>query len=82
MTSVSSRALPFIVMAILAGTIGLEAAYDIDIDLESYLPLLVAVGIGGAAKSAITKAAQARSTIPSNIEDKIKEEIRKIIPKQ
>ena len=63
MTSKSSKTLPFIVLGIVVVTIVAEQAYGINIDLESYLPLLVAIGIGGAAKSAITRAATAKTEV-------------------
>lgn len=79
MTAKSSRTLPFIVLGILACTLIAEQVYMIEIDLESYLPLLVAIGIGGAAKSAITRAATAKSEV-----DKLKlaETIKELLKKE
>ena len=55
-----------------------ESFYDVDIDLEAYLPLLVAIGIGGAAKSAIQKAAKAKNELNQEIKDTIKTEVQKL----
>ena len=79
MTSNSSRTLPFIVLSIVVVTLVIEEVYDTNIDLESYLPLLIAIGIGGAAKSAITKAAQAKNEIEKL---KLVEEIKELLEKQ
>ncbi len=80
-TSKSSKTLPFIVLGILAVTLLAESYYDTDIDLESYLPLLVAIGIGGAAKSAIQKAAKAKNKLNQEIKDAIKTEVQNLKPK-
>ena len=80
MTSASSKAIPFVVIAIVVGSIGVEVIWDTEVDLESFLPLLVPLGITGAAKSAIESAAKARKALPKNIEDIIREEIKNKIP--
>lgn len=78
MTAKSSRILPFIVLGIVIVTLAAEEVYDTQIDLESYLPLLVAIGIGGAAKSAITKAAVAKSEVDKlKLVDEIKTQLKK-----
>ncbi len=78
MTAKSSRLLPFIVLGILVGTLITEQVYNIEINLQDYLPLLVAIGIGGAAKSAITKAAQAKAEVDKlKIVETIKEQLEK-----
>lgn len=77
-TSKSSKTLPFIVLGILAVTLLAESFYDVEIDLEAYLPLLVAIGIGGAAKSAIQKAAKAKNELNQEMKDTIKAEVKKL----
>ena len=78
MTAKSSRLLPFIVLGILVGTLITEQVYNIEINLQDYLPLLVAIGIGGAAKSAITRAAQAKAEVDKlKIVETIKEQLEK-----
>lgn len=78
MTAKSSRTLPFIVLAIVVTTLIAEEVYAINIDLEAYLPLLVAIGIGGAAKSAITNAAVAKSEVDKlKLVETIKEQLKK-----
>ena len=82
MTSNSSKAIPFVVISIVVLTISAEVYYDTEIDLEAFLPLLVPLGIGGAAKAAIENAAQARKALPKNSEDIIREEIKKNLPEK
>lgn len=78
MTAKSSRTIPFIVLGIVVATLIVEEVYDRDIDLEAYLPLLVALGIAGAAKSAITKAAVAKSELDKlKLVDEIKTQLKK-----
>ena len=79
MTAKSSRTIPFIVLGIVVVTLVAEEAFNMKINLEDYLPLLVALGIGGAAKSAIVKAAGAKSELDKlkiydNVKKKLKEE--------
>ena len=78
-TSKSSKTLPFIVLGILVATLLAESFYETEIDLESYLPLLVAVGIGGAAKSAITRAARAKNEVTEEIKKNVIDEVVKKI---
>ena len=78
MTKKSSRAIPFVVLAIVIVTIVVEETQNTKIDLESYLPLLVPLGVAGAAKSAITRAATAKSEIDKlKLVDEIKTQLKK-----
>lgn len=78
MTAKSSRTLPFIVLGILVVTLIMEEVFTVDIKLEEYLPLLVAIGVGGAAKSAITRAATAKSEVDKlKLVETIKEQLKK-----
>ena len=79
-TSKSSKTLPFIVLGILVATLLAESYYETEIDLEAYLPLLVAIGVGGAAKSAIQKAAKAKNAMTDDMKKIVKEEVQKVIP--
>jgi len=79
--SSKSKSLPFIVLAIVALSLAAEVYYEIEIDLAQVMPVLIAIGIGGAAKKAIEKAAEARKAIPANFEELIKKEIAKVLPK-
>lgn len=80
MTSASSKAIPFVVLAIVIGTLTAEVYFSTEINLEAYLPLLIPLGLGGAGKAVFEKAIEARKALPKNIEDIIKEEIRKNLP--
>lgn len=67
MTKTSSRVIPFIVIAIVVAALWYEAENPGQrIDIESYMPILVALGVGGAAKSAIQRAADAHKGITSH----------------
>ena len=78
MTAKSSRIIPFVVLGIVVATLIAEEALEMKIDLESYLPLLVPLGVAGAAKSAITKAAVAKSELDKlKLVDEIKTQLRK-----
>ena len=79
MTAKSSRTLPFIVLGIVVVTLVAEEVLDTKIDLESYLPLLIAIGIGGAAKSAITKAAAVKTEVEKvKLVETIKEHVGEV----
>lgn len=80
MTKASSRALPYLTLAILVVILFLEAFADKQIDLETYMPLLIALGIGGAAKSAIERAAKAKSAMPEELSSALKTEMAKLKP--
>ena len=75
MASNSSKALPFLVLIIAVGALGYEAYSGEALDLDAYVPILTAIGIGGAAKSAITKAAAVKKIMPAEI----KAELEKIV---
>lgn len=77
-TKNSSRTLPFIVLGILVATLLAESFYETEIDLEAYLPLLVAVGVGGAAKSAITRAAKAKNEMTEETKKYIDQAVKRL----
>ena len=66
MTKASSRVIPFIVIAIVGLALLYEAETGKRVDIEAYMPVLVALGVGGAAKSAIQRAADAHKGITSS----------------
>ena len=78
MASNSSKAIPYLVLAIIACTIIAEGSLEIDIDLEVYIPVLAAMGVSGAALSAVKSAATARKLIPKDIQDLIRTEALKL----
>ena len=82
MTSTSSKSLPFIVLGIVFTLFVAEAWYDIDIDVEQFTPVLVAIGVGGAAKAAVEKAGAVRKAIPDNIKQIIRDEVDGVIGKR
>lgn len=79
MASKSSKAIPFFVLFIVGGIILMEAVSGVKIDLEAYMPVLVALGLGGAAKSTITRVVEARKNVSPDVEAQIKKEVDKII---
>ena len=74
--------IPFIVMAIAVTAFAVEAAYDIELDLEALIPILAPMGVAGAAKSAIENASALRKALPENVEEIIRDEVGKIVPKR
>ena len=80
MASTLSRLIPLAVLGIVALSIFAEVQYGVKINLESFLPLLVPLGIGGLGKSIFDQAVAARKALPSDIEDLIKSEIAKALP--
>ena len=78
MTSTSSKFLPFFATLIVLGALATEAFYGVDVNLETAIPFLMAIGLGGAGLKAVERAAQARKEIPKDIQDLIKSEIAKI----
>ena len=51
-----NHSLPFIVIAVAVIMVVCEGILKVEIDVEAIMPLLVAIGIGGAAKKAVEKA--------------------------
>ena len=82
MTSVSSKALPYLALVIVALSLFGEAWYDIEIDLETALPFLIALGVTGGALKAGERASKARASLPSPIKEIIDAELKKIKEKQ
>ncbi len=79
MASASSKSIPFIVLVIAVAAIGWEHYSGMEDVLESLLPILASMGVAGAAKSAIAKAAEVRKTIPKELENTIIKELEKKI---
>ena len=82
MTSTSSKLIPFIVIAIAVGAFSVEAAYDVELDLDALIPILVPMGVAGAAKSAIENASALRKALPENIEKIVRDEVGRVVPKR
>lgn len=78
MTSKSSKSLPFLVLAIVIGSLFAESYFSIDIDLETFMPLLIPLGVTGAGLAAVKAAATARKQIPADIEALIKSKIEEL----
>lgn len=75
MTSASSKALPYIAALIVVGSLWAEVHYGVPIDLETAIPFLIAIGLGGAGLKAVERASNARKQLPSDLEKVIKERI-------
>lgn len=71
-----NHSLPFIVLFIVGASIAIEAYTGTPIHLEQYMPVLIALGIGGAAKTAITRAAAVRKQLPADIGAQIRAAVR------
>ena len=63
MTSLTTKSIPFLVILLVAGTLAGEYACGCAIDLETYMPLLVAMGIGGIPLTIIKKSIEAKKAI-------------------
>ena len=79
MVSKSSKPLPYIVLFIVIAALGYEAYSGTSVDIEAYIPLLIAMGIGGAGLEAVRSAAKAKKAIPSEVESRIKTELKQKI---
>ena len=73
MTSNSSKALPYMTLIILVATLGVETYLQTDIDLETYLPFLMAIGLGGAGLKAVREETKAKKMLPQEIKTIIEE---------
>lgn len=73
MTSKSSKALPYLAALILIGSLWAEVHYGVSIDLQTAMPFLMAIGLGGAGLKAMERASNARKQLPSDLEKLIKE---------
>lgn len=78
MTSASSKALPYIAALIIVGSLWAEVHYGAPIDLETAMPFLIAIGLGGAGLKAVERASNARKLLPSELEKIIKERINEV----
>ena len=78
MTSNSSKSIPFLVLAIVIAAIVAEGLLEIKVDLETYIPILAPMGVGGAALASVKAAAVARKQIPADIEALIKAKLDEI----
>ena len=78
MVSKSSKSLPFLVLAIVVLALGYEAYTGTAVDIESYIPVLIALGIGGASLEAVRSAARAKQAVPADLKSQIKKELAKI----
>jgi len=81
MTKAYNQALPFIVLAVVGAALYAEVAFEIVIDFEAYIPVLTAIGVGGAAIKVAEKAGAMRKVLPGDMEKLIKDEIAKLKPK-
>lgn len=82
MASKSSKAIPFVVLAIAFGSIIGEVALGLPQGTllnESTLALLAPMGVSGAALSAIKRAAETRAKIPKEIERALIEKIERTV---
>lgn len=78
--SPTSKSIPFIVLAIVGLTLVAETYYEIEIDVEAFVPVLTAMGVGGAAIKIVQDASASKKAIPENVKDLVKDEIGKMIP--
>lgn len=72
-----NHSLPFIVLALAVGMVAYEGYTDTELDVETLMPLLIAVGVGGAVKKTVEKAFAAKASLPSSVKEQIRDEVRK-----
>ena len=73
MASNSSKAIPYLVLLIVVATISAEVYLDTEIDLESYLPLLIPLGIGGAVIKSVQVASRVKDGLDvTDLKSKVK----------
>jgi len=77
----TSTIMPFLVLAIVLGSIVIEQMYDIEINIEDFAIILAPLGVAGAAKAAIQKAGQVKANIPSNLKNIIDHEVNEVLRK-
>ena len=63
MSSLTTKAIPFLVILLVSGTLAFETACECDIDLESYLPLMIAMGLSGIPYTLVKKSIEAKKAI-------------------
>ena len=73
MTSLTTKAIPFLVILLVAGTLAVETSCECEIDLESYMPLLTAMGLAGVPYTVVKRAIDAKKAIDT---EKFKNEIK------
>ena len=66
------------VLTLTFAAISVEGYYDIEIDLEPYMPLLITMGIGGSAIKIAKQVNEAKQKIPQEIQSSIREEVSKL----
>jgi len=77
----TTKLMPIIVLAIVIISLVAETAYNIEINLDEYMPILVALGVAGAAKVAIERAGQVKTKMPQNIKNLIDHETKEVLRK-
>lgn len=73
MSSKTTKTIPFLVILLVAGVLAGENACDCNIDLESYMPLLTAMGLGGIPLTIVKRAIDAKKAIDT---EKFKKSIK------
>ena len=77
-----NHSLPFIVIAVAVIMVVCEGIFPIELDIQTIMPLLVAIGIGGAAKKAVEKAFAAKDALPESFKNAVKAEVEKLSSKE
>ena len=72
-----NHSLPFIVIALAVGMVAYEGYTDTELDVETLMPLLIAVGLGGAVKKTVEKAFAAKAALPQAAKEGIRAETNK-----
>ena len=73
-----NHSLPFIVIAVAVGMVAYEGYAGVEIDVETVMPLLVAIGLGGAAKKTVEKVFATKDSLPAFVKEQIEAEVKKV----
>ena len=81
MTSKTSKSIPLIVLIATFSLIAIEGYLGLDFGLESFMPLLMAMGLGGGAIKVAKEVTAMKKSIPVETQTAIRAEVSKIMKK-
>ena len=76
-----NHSLPFIVIALAVIMVVIEGCTEFELDIQTVMPLLIAVGVGGAVKKTVENAFAAKDSLPKFVKEQIKTEVEKLSKK-
>ena len=76
MASKTTKSIPLMTFALVALSVGAKIVFNIDVDLETLIPILSIFAGGGVVYSAVKKASSIRQQIPQDIIDLLRNKIK------